>query len=89
MDIANEFSFAQSVRAAGRSLVHTMLVTISLLVSAVAAAYIYLVWNFNYWKKRHVPGPDPKPLVGNFPAFILRTRTVMEEMDEIYKFVSD
>ncbi|KAL9696716.1 hypothetical protein quinque_016295 [Culex quinquefasciatus] len=61
-----------------------MLVTISLLVSAVAAAYIYLVWNFNYWKKRHVPGPDPKPLVGNFPAFILRTRTVMEEMDEIY-----
>lgn len=27
--------------------------------------YIYSIRNFNYWKKRQVPGPKPLPIIGN------------------------
>uniref|UniRef100_A0A1Q3FNL3 Putative cytochrome p450 n=1 Tax=Culex tarsalis TaxID=7177 RepID=A0A1Q3FNL3_CULTA len=62
-----------------------MFITISLLISAAVAFYVYLTWNFNYWKKRNVPGPNPTPLFGNFPSLLLRHRTVMDEMDQIYR----
>lgn len=62
-----------------------LLITVTLLVSAAAALYVYLTWNFNYWKQRNVPGPDPRPLVGNFPSLVLRNRTIVEEMGEIYR----
>ncbi|XP_065080201.1 probable cytochrome P450 28a5 [Ochlerotatus camptorhynchus] len=62
-----------------------MLVTITLIVSALAAIYLYLTWNYNYWRKQDVPGPSPKPLLGNFPSFVLMKRHVAYEMDEIYR----
>lgn len=61
-----------------------MFLTITLVVSTVVAIYVYLTWNFGYWKKRNVPGPDPLPFLGSFPSLILRNRTVMKEMDKIY-----
>ncbi|EDS36419.1 cytochrome P450 26B1 [Culex quinquefasciatus] len=61
-----------------------MILTITLVVTAVAALYVYLTWNYGYWKKRNVPGPDPLPFLGSFPSLILRHRTIMEEMDKIY-----
>lgn len=64
-----------------------MILTITLVVTAVAALYVYLTWNYGYWKKRNVPGPDPLPFLGSFPSLILRHRTIMEEMDKIYRFV--
>lgn len=62
-----------------------MILTISLIVSAVSAIYLYLTWNYNYWKKLNVPGPSPLPGLGNFPSFLLRKRPVSDEMDEIYR----
>uniref|UniRef100_A0A8D8AV64 Probable cytochrome P450 28a5 n=1 Tax=Culex pipiens TaxID=7175 RepID=A0A8D8AV64_CULPI len=62
-----------------------MLLTITLVVSAVAALYVYLTWNFSYWKKRNVPGPSPHPLFGNFPSFILRNHPIAVEMDNVYR----
>ncbi|XP_058448808.1 uncharacterized protein LOC131428780 [Malaya genurostris] len=62
-----------------------MFLTISLVLAALAALYVYLVWNFNYWKKRDVPGPEPTPLLGNFHSLLLRNQPVMEEMDKIYQ----
>ncbi|EAT32234.1 AAEL015654-PA [Aedes aegypti] len=62
-----------------------MLVTVGLLLTAFAALYLYLTWHFDYWRKRNVPGPEPLPLVGNFPAFFRRNRPVMEEKYQIYK----
>ncbi|XP_062563197.1 probable cytochrome P450 28a5 [Armigeres subalbatus] len=62
-----------------------MLVTITLIVSAVTAVYLYLTWNYNYWKKRDVPGPSPLPGLGSFPSFFLMKRPVAEEMDDIYQ----
>uniref|UniRef100_A0A1Q3FLC8 Putative cytochrome p450 n=1 Tax=Culex tarsalis TaxID=7177 RepID=A0A1Q3FLC8_CULTA len=62
-----------------------MLLTTSLVVSAIAVLYVYLTWNFNYWKKRNVPGPSPRPLFGNFPSFILRNQPIGIEMDKLYR----
>lgn len=62
-----------------------MLITVGLALTAFAVLYLYLTWHFDYWRKRNVPGPDPLPLVGNFPAFFRRNRPVMEEKYQIYK----
>ncbi|KXJ78558.1 hypothetical protein RP20_CCG004242 [Aedes albopictus] len=62
-----------------------MILTITLIVSAVAAIYLYLTWNNNYWKKLNVPGPSPLPGLGSFPSFVLQRRPVADEMDEIYR----
>ncbi|XP_055612267.1 probable cytochrome P450 28a5 [Uranotaenia lowii] len=62
-----------------------MLLTLSLIVGAIGALYLYLVWNFDYWTKRNVPGPKPLPFLGNFPSFFLRNQHSLEEIDEIYR----
>ncbi|XP_058821754.1 probable cytochrome P450 28a5 [Topomyia yanbarensis] len=62
-----------------------MYLIITLIVSAFTALYVYLVWNFSYWKKRNVPGPDPLPILGNMSSFLLRNQPILEELDKIYK----
>ncbi|XP_055528503.1 probable cytochrome P450 28a5 [Wyeomyia smithii] len=62
-----------------------MLLTVSLVLGALGTLYVYLVWKFNYWKDRNVPGPDPKPLLGSFPSVLLRNRPFQDEMDEVYR----
>lgn len=51
--------------------------------------YIYFTWNFNYWKKRGVAGPKPKPYLGTYPkSSTFQTDTnFLLEADEIYKYV--
>ncbi|XP_050085975.1 probable cytochrome P450 28a5 [Anopheles aquasalis] len=61
-----------------------MFLTVTLVVSAVTLIYVYLSWYNNYWRKRGVPGPAPRLLLGNFPSFILRHRSFVEEIEEIY-----
>uniref|UniRef100_A0A182T2Q0 Cytochrome P450 n=1 Tax=Anopheles maculatus TaxID=74869 RepID=A0A182T2Q0_9DIPT len=61
-----------------------MFVTVTLLVTAVTFVYVYLTWYSNYWTKRNVPGPSPRVLLGNFPSFILRHRSFVEDFQEIY-----
>lgn len=63
----------------------TLLLIVSAILAVLAAVYIYLTWRFDYWKKRDVPGPDPLPLLGNFPSFLLRNRPVPDEMEFIYR----
>ncbi|XP_062565064.1 probable cytochrome P450 28a5 [Armigeres subalbatus] len=62
-----------------------MFLTITLIVSAVAAIYLYVTWNYNYWRKRDVPGPNPVLGLGNFPSFLLMKRPIVDEMDDIYR----
>ncbi|XP_067687709.1 cytochrome P450 3A13-like isoform X2 [Haliotis asinina] len=41
-----------------------------LLTLAVAVlVYVHGIWNFNYFKKRGIPGPTPYPLLGNALSF--------------------
>uniref|UniRef100_A0A1I8MS62 Uncharacterized protein n=1 Tax=Musca domestica TaxID=7370 RepID=A0A1I8MS62_MUSDO len=47
--------------------------------------YMFLVWNFDYWKKRGVNGPRPKPFVGNFPSVFTQKRHIAFDIQEIYE----
>ncbi|XP_055303189.1 cytochrome P450 6B1-like [Sitodiplosis mosellana] len=38
---------------------------IALLLGALTLFYIWLKWNYSYWKRNNVPGPEPRFFVGN------------------------
>lgn len=48
--------------------------------------YIYLTWNFNYWKKRGVCSPKPKLFHGNYPktSRISTGMNLIKETHEIF-----
>lgn len=47
--------------------------------------YIYLIWNFNYWKKCGINGPKPNLLFGNVPNCILLKRNPVYDVHDIYR----
>ncbi|XP_061394730.1 probable cytochrome P450 28a5 [Musca vetustissima] len=47
--------------------------------------YIFLVWNFDYWKKRGVTGPKPRPFLGNFPSVFTQKSHISCDIREIYE----
>lgn len=49
--------------------------------------YVFMTWNFEYWKKRKVPGPPPRFLLGNLPSFVTQKEFVAYEVDRLYKWV--
>lgn len=61
-----------------------MLFTFGLIVGALILLYVYLTWNYKYWKNLGVPGPSPSPLLGNLPSAITHIRNVAYEVDDIY-----
>ncbi|XP_055911801.1 probable cytochrome P450 309a2 [Eupeodes corollae] len=50
-----------------------------------ASVYIYLSWNFEYWRKRNVKGPRPKLIFGNVPSLLKHNRHMALDMQEIYE----
>ncbi|XP_059618985.1 probable cytochrome P450 28a5 isoform X1 [Phlebotomus argentipes] len=51
--------------------------------------YVYLTWNHDYWKKRKIPGPEPRFLLGNVPSLITAQKFLAYEMDDLYKKYKD
>ncbi|XP_011296124.1 probable cytochrome P450 28d1 [Musca domestica] len=47
--------------------------------------YVYLTWHFDHWRKRGIPGPSPQVLVGTFPGTVLGNRSLIYDLDDIYK----
>ncbi|XP_059618987.1 probable cytochrome P450 28d1 [Phlebotomus argentipes] len=47
--------------------------------------YIYMTWHFDYWKKRHIPSPAPRFLLGNLPGAVIQKRHMSYDIDDIYK----
>ncbi|KAJ6638118.1 putative cytochrome P450 28a5 [Pseudolycoriella hygida] len=49
--------------------------------------YLYLTWNFDYWKRRGVVGPRPRPYVGTFPktALMDKNSNYISETSEIFR----
>lgn len=56
-------------------------------VIAAISFYLYLTWNFDYWKKRGIAGPLPRPYVGTFPKTALfdKNTNYIEETTEIFR----
>ncbi|KXJ78559.1 hypothetical protein RP20_CCG004243 [Aedes albopictus] len=61
------------------------LIVISALVALVSFGYLYLTWNFNYWKDRGVPGPQPKPFLGTFSSTFTQKEHPIDENNRIYR----
>lgn len=62
------------------------------LISAVAVIiflliihYVYLLSNYNYWKKRSVFSPNSSSLVGNLPGQVTGKRHFVYDLDDLYK----
>ncbi|CAD7092566.1 unnamed protein product [Hermetia illucens] len=47
--------------------------------------YVFLIYNFNYWKKRGVEGPQPRLLFGNFPSMLTQSRHIIYDVNDIYR----
>lgn len=58
---------------------------------SLLALYVYLTWNFDYWRRRGVAGPVPRAYLGTFPktALMDQKSNYLIEMNEIYRFVEN
>lgn len=56
----------------------------------VLSLYLYLTWNFDYWKRRHIAGPRPRLYVGTFPktAMLDKNSNYINETSEIFRLVN-
>nr|NP_001351649.1 probable cytochrome P450 28a5 [Aedes albopictus] len=50
----------------------------------ITAIYLFLSWNFNYWKKLNVAGPKPSLLFGNLPNVLMQKQHIFYEYQKIY-----
>lgn len=66
-----------------------MLVFLFGLFMTAVSIYLFLSWNFNYWKLRGVVGPTPHCYVGTFPKMALfdQTSNYIQETMEIYQLI--
>lgn len=62
-----------------------VLIEFTLLAIAISLLYVYLTWNFNYWRKRGVVGPRPLPFLGSYSKYSLLKQNLMYNMDELYQ----
>ncbi|XP_046744632.1 cytochrome P450 6k1-like [Diprion similis] len=56
-----------------------------ILLSAFAAAYLYMTRNFNYWSKRNVMEVSPIPFFGNFFDCCLFRKSPSEVLQSLYE----
>lgn len=58
---------------------------VGLLTAIVAVGYAYALWKFQYWKNRNIPYLEPIVPWGNLDPPFNRTKSIGEEMVELYK----
>ncbi|KAH8285240.1 hypothetical protein KR054_006606 [Drosophila jambulina] len=62
-----------------------ILITLALGLIVAGLLYLSMIWNFNYWRKRKVPGPKPKIFTGNYPNLYTMKRNMIYDLNDIYK----
>ncbi|XP_017063045.2 probable cytochrome P450 28d2 [Drosophila eugracilis] len=55
------------------------------LAGFLALVYVFLTWNFDYWRKRGILTAPSWPFVGSFPSIFTKKRNVAYDIDDIYK----
>ncbi|XP_065362737.1 probable cytochrome P450 28a5 [Calliphora vicina] len=61
------------------------LTIISCIIAFILLFYIFLIWNFDYWKKRGIVSPKPLPFVGNYPSVLTQKRHMAYDLQDIYE----
>ncbi|KAH8263591.1 hypothetical protein KR044_011089 [Drosophila immigrans] len=60
-------------------------ITLTLVLVLVGLIYVFMTWNFGYWRKRNVPGPKPKIFIGNYPNMYTMKKHAIYDIDKIYR----
>ncbi|KAM7349409.1 putative cytochrome P450 28a5 isoform 2-T2 [Cochliomyia hominivorax] len=55
------------------------------LIVIIVLFYLFLISNFNYWKKLGVKSPPPLPFVGNYPSVLTQKRHVAYDLQDLYE----
>ncbi|XP_039502317.1 probable cytochrome P450 28d2 isoform X1 [Drosophila santomea] len=58
-------------------------------LTLLVLVYVFLTWNFNYWKKRGIRTASTWPFVGSFPSIFTRKRNIAYDIDDIYEKYKD
>ncbi|XP_043651628.1 probable cytochrome P450 28d2 [Drosophila teissieri] len=58
-------------------------------LTLLALVYLFLTWNFNYWKKRGIQTAPTWPIVGSFPSIFTTRRNIAYDIDDIYEKYKD
>lgn len=64
-----------------------LLISLWLMAAVCGLFYMFLRWNFNYWRYSGVNGPKPEIYFGNLPSAVTKKRHVVYDMCDIYKYV--
>ncbi|NP_001306597.1 cytochrome P450 28L1 [Ceratitis capitata] len=56
-----------------------------LLIATITMIYLFLIWNFTYWRIRGVIGPSPVPFFGSFPGLIMKNKHFADDINSIYR----
>ncbi|XP_017006501.2 probable cytochrome P450 28d2 [Drosophila takahashii] len=59
------------------------------LASFLVLFYVFLTWNFNYWRKRGIQTATTWPFFGSFPSIFTRKRNIAYDIDDIYEKYKD
>ncbi|XP_055845081.1 probable cytochrome P450 28d1 [Episyrphus balteatus] len=65
-------------------MIFSFLITLGLIGLIIGLAYLFLVWNFDYWKKRGIKGPKPYPFYGSLPSMVTQKRNPGCDLRDIY-----
>ncbi|ALC48654.1 Cyp28a5, partial [Drosophila busckii] len=60
-------------------------ITLVLGLLLLGVFYVFMTWNFDYWRKRGVPGPKPNLFTGNYPHMYTMKRHASYDLEDIYK----
>lgn len=60
------------------------IVFLSLIVTFIVSAFLYVKNSFSYWKRKNVPYIKPSFPLGNFSSAFLKKKTFGEELADLY-----
>lgn len=62
-----------------------MLVLFLLVALLFVILYVFSTWNSDHWLKRGIFGPEPIPLLGNYPKSALLLQNIIYDQAKLYE----